>query len=915
VADIGPLEAGTLDSPEIALLVLAAHLHDVGMALTKEERTARLSSSSDLWERLEINEGVNDRMATLRTEIASADVGRSRSAKSELDQMEEALLSQDTRERHATPERYNQVLETLREFHQKNPESVPGVDECLSFDGNSFRDKLVDICVSHNEDAEALLRGDSENPERPRFSTNFPIGACTADLHMVAAALRLADILDFDRERTPPVLFYYLIPSALPSNENRCILEWGKHLSISHWHIHEDTVVFRGRCRDHIIHHAIVLFCAAIQEEINATRATFGALDERAIWPFRLPGAVKSEIHEEGYHYVPYRFELDDQRIYTLLMGGAIYDNSLVAVRELVQNAVDACKLRDALTQRYEPYTPVKDNRIFVTYEEPNQTHPVPLLTVYDTGTGMDALILERYFLKVGQSYYNSQEFKRDRIELRKNNLDFAPISEFGIGFLSCFLLADRVEVETAMWESPTGDTRRRTLVIDGPTRLIRLKDEPNEGSKRFKGTRIILHLRRGAGRTKDLFPAWEDIRDYLKEVCRELPYRLHLNYVTTSGVSQNHLDPIPLKLEIPPYLEPAILNIAVNDENLGLEGEIGLTNLPHAKKLEREFFRDTPFALATDADAESERRARFGYTGPESELRRGGFRIGNVPGLPRTYLETVMARAKVRLTWQSRKERRYFGPNLARNRTADQRALTQSVCRAWLTHLLQHLDELPEGQTHHLDTELRTLREATWLEDFNAYQLYRLASLEWSYSFKGGPWEGTIEKWEKRELQRIWLDRRSDLSEDLLEMVLPRVAKLILARGGVRYVSRPIEGWAQVLKEWREFVSSPVEWGLFAEYDDKIENLVFYGYPGYKSFNSKFRAELEPLGEKRLRVLANVLYEAIRAREDRRVLKLGQTEADALGAATDSLGYEQVGSTDRSWPLRSFAFPTDSKS
>jgi molecular chaperone HtpG len=527
-----PSRRERLTPPEIALLVLAAHFHDIGMALSKEERAERLRPSSSLWEKLDIDEGVKERMERLGAEAASTDVAVSRRARPELNQMEEALLSQDTRERHATRERYDQVLSALREFHHRDPENVPGIDECLSFDGNSFRDKLVDICVSHNEDAEALVRRDAENPARPRLPTNFPIGACTADLHMVAAALRLTDILDFDRERTPSVLFYYLLPTDLAANENRSILEWGKHMSISHWHIDEDALVFRGRCKDHIIHHAIVLFCAAIQEEIHATRATFGALKEQASWPFNLPGTVTNEIHEDGYHYVPYRFELDDQRIYSLLMGGAIYDNPLVAVRELVQNAVDACKLRDALTQFYEPYSPVTTNRIFVTYEEPNETHDLPLLRVSDTGTGMDAFILQRYFLKVGQSYYNSQEFKRERLELRKNNLDFAPISEFGIGFLSCFLLADRVQVETAMSESPRGDVRKRTLLIDGPTRLIRLNEEPNEGSRRFKGTRISLYLSRRGGRAKSLFPQWGQIKEYLESVCRELP---------TSSVLKRH--------------------------------------------------------------------------------------------------------------------------------------------------------------------------------------------------------------------------------------------------------------------------------------------------------------------------------------------------------------------------------------
>ena len=118
-------------------------------------------------------------------------------------------------------------------------------------------------------------------------------------------------------------------------------------------------------------------------------------------------------------------------------MGGAIYSNPLDAVRELIQNAVDACSYRDALTRLTEPQTVSNtSDRIAVTYEEPTEGRRYPLLTVTDTGTGMDAWIIDRFFLRVGRSYYSSGEFLRDRADLRKHGCDFAPVSEFGIGFL-----------------------------------------------------------------------------------------------------------------------------------------------------------------------------------------------------------------------------------------------------------------------------------------------------------------------------------------------------------------------------------------------------------------------------------------------------------------------------------------------
>jgi len=184
-------------------------------------------------------------------------------------------------------------------------------------------------------------------------------------------------------------------------------------------------------------------------------------------------------------------------------MGGAIYNDPIHAIRELVQNAVDACSLRDALTRLHDRgMNPSADNRIFIRYYEPTSEQPHPILEVRDTGTGMDDWIINRWFLKVGRSYYSSTEFNQFRVLLRKQDLDFAPVSEFGIGFLSTFLLADKVDVETAMWEPLHGDTKKRLFEIHGPTRLIHLRVQDNTGANRFRGTSVRLTLTRGNQQT-----------------------------------------------------------------------------------------------------------------------------------------------------------------------------------------------------------------------------------------------------------------------------------------------------------------------------------------------------------------------------------------------------------------------------
>jgi hypothetical protein len=67
-----------------------------------------------------------------------------------------------------------------------------------------------------------------------------------------------------------------------------------------------------------------------------------------------------------------------------------------------------------------------------------------------DFGTGMDEQIIRDHLLKVGSSYYGSAQYKADVLRASgKGGGDFTPISRFGIGLLSCFIVCDRVEIST----------------------------------------------------------------------------------------------------------------------------------------------------------------------------------------------------------------------------------------------------------------------------------------------------------------------------------------------------------------------------------------------------------------------------------------------------------------------------------
>lgn len=114
-------------------------------------------------------------------------------------------------------------------------------------------------------------------------------------------------------------------------------------------------------------------------------------------------------------------------------MGIALYSEPILFLRELLQNAVDTCRHRRALYAKqpdlgaYSPSVEVK-----IVKNEYGE-----ILQVLDNGMGMDAAIIRTFFAKVGRSYYKSGQFLEDRTKL---DLDFHPVSQFGIGVLSVFM-------------------------------------------------------------------------------------------------------------------------------------------------------------------------------------------------------------------------------------------------------------------------------------------------------------------------------------------------------------------------------------------------------------------------------------------------------------------------------------------
>jgi hypothetical protein len=199
-------------------------------------------------------------------------------------------------------------------------------------------------------------------------------------------------------------------------------------------------------------------------------------------------------------------------------------------------------------------------------------------------------------------------------------------------------------------------------------------------------------------------------------------------------------------------------------------------------------------------------------------------------------------------------------------------------------------------------------MTDCSWLEKFDALQLYRLGAKAWQFQQEQAGMEKDVHLWEEGNLELIPLgDGWHQLYGRLLEIVMPKIASLVVGPSGNRYLKRPVKDWKVMLQGWRTHISNPVSWGFFVEYTNRIEDLLWYDYPGYKFFNLRYRDRLEFLSDDQLELLLNGLNEFTESHEKGRSPVLKHAEAQVLGPVIAKIGDLAIGSMYGRWRLSEF--------
>ena len=178
------------------------------------------------------------------------------------------------------------------------------------------------------------------------------------------------------------------------------------------------------------------------------------------------------------------------------LMIHSLYSNREIFLRELVSNASDACdKLRFEALDRAELFEGDGELKIRIDFDKDART-----LTVTDNGIGMSRDEVVTNLGTIAKS--GTKEFFGKLTGDQQKDAHL--IGQFGVGFYSAFIVADKVTVHTRRAGLAATEGVRWECAMSGDT-AGEYSIEPVERAER--GTRITLHLREGQD---DLLSSWK---------------------------------------------------------------------------------------------------------------------------------------------------------------------------------------------------------------------------------------------------------------------------------------------------------------------------------------------------------------------------------------------------------------------
>jgi len=471
---IPPVTQKKMTSVDWLLIVLSIYYHDFGMIITSDEYNKRSENQlyQDFLQKIKSDNGSKDYIA--RTE------------KMTKEEKESFFYQEFVRSLHASRIR-EWITGSIPRYYGENTKILSDeIRSTLNELPIRFRQNLADICESHHKDN---LDDGFLYPLCQRYGNKEQE---IANVQYAALILRTADILHITRDRAPSVMYK--------------IIRFSDPKSVDLWEKYSGTfsVHMKNRKFDENDPESLSIIISAdfleekpffslseyityvndqiVQSKRWADKSQKESNGEYYSFPWQ---GIKGDIRVEGNAPKQMKFDLDRGRLLDLLVGHTIYNDPTVAIRELLQNAIEAVRYEYYLKSKMKTSLGDQEHkmgRVIVKWDPEKRE-----LIIEDNGIGMDIDVINYHLMRVGSSFYNTAQFQEE-------NLDYVPISRFGIGVLTCFMMSDDIEIITCRKE---GGYRIKMSSVQGTYLLKKL--EPGHkilDDLEPHGTRVRLIIR-----------------------------------------------------------------------------------------------------------------------------------------------------------------------------------------------------------------------------------------------------------------------------------------------------------------------------------------------------------------------------------------------------------------------------------
>jgi molecular chaperone HtpG len=318
------------------------------------------------------------------------------------------------------------------------------------------------------------------------------------------AVLRISDYVQVHSERA--------LKSLLSVKELRSPFsrqEWRNHFAvrgISHYHDDPDAYFVNATPGDVKTYIKLTSLFKDIQRELDESWATIGevygriqGLSKLGLSIRRIRSNLDSPANfAKTVSYLPIKAGFDTSGIDLLkLLVGPLYDyKPQIGIRELIQNAVDACKeLHDISKTHNNDHDTSQNLEVKVQIDENDDG--TGWLTISDNGIGMTVETITNYFLIAGASFRNSDLWKQQHTN-ESGQSRVLRGGRFGVGALASFLLGDEIEVTTRAYNQSNSEGVTFSARIDEP--IVELRRCQAESGTTIKvwisKTEIIDQLR-----------------------------------------------------------------------------------------------------------------------------------------------------------------------------------------------------------------------------------------------------------------------------------------------------------------------------------------------------------------------------------------------------------------------------------